>query len=31
MDFVADNGWRVSLSKEMAARIIMMYTECDRK
>ena len=31
LDFLADNGWHVSFSKEMAARIAMMYTECERK
>ena len=27
----ADNGGYVAFSKEMAARIAMMYTECERK
>ena len=31
LDFLADNGWHVAFSKEMAARIAMMYTECERK
>jgi len=31
LDFLADNGWHVSFCKEMAARIAMMYTECERK
>ncbi len=31
LDFLADNGWRITFSKEMAARIAMMYTECERK
>lgn len=31
LDFLADNGWHVVFSKEMAARIAMMYTECERK
>ena len=30
LDFLADNGWHVSFSKEMAARIAMMYTECEK-
>ena len=29
--FLEKNGWRVLFSKEMAARIAMMYTECIRK
>ena len=28
--FLEDNGWHVTFSKEMAARIAMMYTECER-
>ena len=31
LDFLADNGWHVAFSREMAARIVMMYTECERK
>ena len=31
LDFLEDNGWHVAFSKEMAARIAMMYTECERK
>ncbi len=31
LDFLADNGWHVTYSREMAARIAMMYTECERK
>ena len=31
LDFLTDNGWHVAFSKEMAARIAMMYVECDRK
>ncbi len=31
LDFLEDNGWHVVFSKEMAARIAMMYTECERK
>ena len=29
--FLEENGWRVIFSKEMAARITMMYAECRRK
>lgn len=29
--FLEENGWRVTFSKEMAARITMMYAECRRK
>ena len=29
--FLEKNGWRVIFSKEMAARIAMMYTECIRE
>lgn len=28
LQFLASNGWEVTFSKEMAARIAMMYTEC---
>ena len=31
LDFLEDAGWHVTFSKEMAARIAMMYTECERK
>lgn len=31
LEFLENNGWHVSFSKEMAARIAMMYTECERK
>ncbi len=31
LDFLEDNGWHVAFNKEMAARIAMMYTECERK
>lgn len=31
LDFLEDNGWHVAFSKEMSARISMMYTECERK
>ena len=30
LDFLEEHGWRVSFSREMAARIAMMYTECER-
>ncbi len=30
LDFLMDNGWHITFSKEMAARIAMMYTECER-
>ena len=29
--FLEDTGWHVVFSREMAARIAMMYTECERK
>ena len=29
--FLEANGWRVVFQKEMAARIAMLYTECERK
>lgn len=28
LDFLKDNGWRIEFSKEMSARIALMYTEC---
>ena len=28
--FLRSNGWEVAFSKEMAARIAMLYTECER-
>ena len=28
LKFLEDNGWKVEFSKEMAARIALMYTEC---
>ncbi len=31
LDFLEKNGWQVTFSKEMSARIAMMYTECKRK
>ncbi len=31
LQFLEEHGWRVTFSKEMAARIAMMYTECVRK
>ena len=31
LQFLEKNGWRVIFSKEMAARIAMMYTECTRE
>ena len=30
LDFLQANGWRVTFSKEMAARITLMYAECER-
>lgn len=30
LDFLQRNGWRVTFSKEMAARIAMVYAECVR-
>ena len=31
VDFLEEHGWKVIFSKEMTARIAMMYTECVRK
>ena len=31
LNFLGNHGWRVTFSKEMAARIAMMYAECERK
>ena len=31
LGFLKNNGWHVTFSKEMAARIAMMYTECIRE
>ena len=31
LNFLTDNGWHISFSKEMSARIAMMYKECERK
>ena len=31
LEFLERHGWRVTFSREMAARIAMMYTECERK
>lgn len=31
LQFLEDHGWHVTFSREMAARIAMMYTECERK
>ena len=31
LDFLEANGWQVTFSREMAARIAMIYTECTRK
>ncbi len=31
LQFLENNGWHVILSREMAARIALMYTECIRK
>ena len=30
LDFLKNNGWQVTFSKEMAARIALMYAECRR-
>ena len=30
LNFLGNYGWRVTFSKEMAARIAMMYVECER-
>jgi len=30
LDFLKNNGWQVTFSKEMAARIALMYAECER-
>ena len=31
LQFLTDNGWRVMFSQEMAARISLMYAECERE
>ncbi len=31
LDFLRDNGWQVTFSREMSARITLMYAECVRK
>ncbi|MCR4707625.1 MAG: class I SAM-dependent methyltransferase [Clostridiales bacterium] len=31
LQFLGTNGWHVVFQKEMAARIAMLYTECERK
>ena len=31
LEFLERHGWRGTFSREMAARIAMMYTECERK
>ncbi len=31
LEFLSANGWAVLFSKEMPARITIMYTECKRK
>ena len=31
LEWLEANGWQVTFHKEMAARISMMYTECERK
>ena len=31
LDWLDRNGWRVDFSREMAARISLMYTECRKK
>ena len=31
LQFLQSNGWKVEFSREMAARIALMYTECRRK
>ena len=30
LDFLKNNGWQVAFSKEMAARIALLYAECER-
>ena len=30
LDFLKNNGWQVTFSKEMAARIALLYAECER-
>ena len=30
LSFLEEQGWHVTYSREMAARIVMMYTECKR-
>lgn len=30
LDFLENNGWHVTFNKEMAARIALMYAECER-
>ena len=30
LGFLKNNGWQVTFSKEMAARIALMYAECER-
>ena len=30
LDFLENNGWHVTFSKEMAARIALMYAECEK-
>ena len=30
LDFLEENGWHVTYSREMSARIAIMYTECER-
>ncbi len=30
LNFLKSNGWQVTYSREMAARIAMLYTECER-
>ncbi len=31
LDFLEDHGWHVAFRKELAARIAMMYAECERR
>lgn len=31
LQFLEDHGWRVAFSREMAARITLMYAECERE
>jgi hypothetical protein len=31
LDFLENNGWQITFSKEIAARITLMYAECRKK